>query len=387
MPRSTIPIERGSTLNRILIYALVLSFPGFMGCAEGPDASSDPITLSVDPAVELISIIYRLAGMRQYDLRELPSYIDDIEEHFHSFRNHRAVEMTRDLAENHRINGSAPMALAVYLNFPELEGEVPLTPPPADLDFRWTPGIITEFLSAVRDFASVSSFGEFYASRSEYYDLSVESLRSSLEGHDILPWLQEFFGEEPERYAIIVGMQQGYGNYGLSSTSEDGSVEYISIIGANSPSIFRKVPSFSHWWFIPTVVHEFAHSFVNPAVYENETTLEDVAEELFPYHREKMMEQGYSSWQHMVFEYLVRASVNRYLLEHEDGNGYRRRIEADESQGFPGITLLTDCLDEYEENRDRYPKLEAFMPKVAGCFEELLRGLRDEEDYGAQTGF
>jgi len=345
-----------------------------------PDISSDPITISVDPAVELISIIYRLAGMPQYDLRELPGYIADIEEHFRPFRNHRAVETARDLAASHRINGSAPMALAVYLTFPELEGEAPLDPPPPDLDHRWTPDIIAEFLSAVRDFASVSSFSEFYASRSEYYNLSVESLRSSLEGHDILPWLQEFFGKEPERYAIIVGMQQGYGNYGLSTTSEDGSVEYISIMGANSPAIFRKVPSFSQWWFIPTVVHEFAHSFVNPAVYATETLLEDVSERLYPYHRAKMMEQGYSTWQHMAFEYLVRASVNRYLLEHEDENGYRRRIEADQNQGFPGIILLTERLAEYEENRNLYPDLEAFMPRVAGCFEEILRTLRDEGD-------
>ena len=99
-------------MNRARVTALILSLPGLLGCAAESDAgsdtgsalSSDPISVSVDPAVELISIIYRLAGMRQFDLRELPAYVGEIENHFRPFRNHRAVEMARELAESHRIN-------------------------------------------------------------------------------------------------------------------------------------------------------------------------------------------------------------------------------------------------------------------------------------------
>jgi len=188
------------------------------------------------------------------------------------------------------------MALAVYLTWPNLEGKVPIPPLPTDLDPRWTPETVNAFRNALRAFAAHTCFIEFfYAGHRDYHDRSLKSLLSSLEGHPIIPWLKSYFGQESEHYVILVGMQIGSGNYGMSTTLEDGSREFISVIGASSPSLFRETPRFSNWWFVPTVIHEFAHSFVNPLVDSNEYILRDVAERLYPYHRDKLAPQGCAS--------------------------------------------------------------------------------------------
>jgi len=340
---------------------------------SGP--ATDSISVYVDPAVELISTIYRLAGFHQYDNQVLSSHLEDIEEYFGPFRNHRAVEMVRELERTHRINGSAPMALAVYLTSPGFQGKVPFSPLPPDLDPRWTEESVAAFLTAAREFSADTRFLGFFDTHKEYYERSVGNLRRSLEGHDIVPWLRNFYGQDTEHYAIIVGMQTGYGNYGLSTTLEDGSREFFSIIGAGFPSWFRHIPRFPERILIPTVVHEFAHSFVNPVVDANEEVLRDVAERLQPFNREVHLSQGYPTWQHLSFEYLVRASVIRYLHHQGDEGGVRRRIEVDEEQGFPGVTLLAEALAEYEADRETYPTLEDFMPRVAACFEAILRTL------------
>lgn len=338
-------------------------------------AVADSIVVYVDPTVELISTVYRLADVHPFNTRSLPSYIADVEEYFGPHRNHRAISAVKDLGQSHSINGSAPMALALYLTWPNLDGKVPIPPLPGDLDPRWTPETVALFRDALRAFAADTRFMEFFADHRDYYDRSVESLLSSLKGHPIIPWLKDYFGQESEHYLIVVGMQIGHGNYGLSTTLNDGSREFFSVIGASSPPLFRKIPRFSHWWFVPTVVHEFAHSFVNPVVDSNEDLLREVTERLYPYHREKLSPQGYRTWRTLSYEYLVRASVLRYLEDQGNLKDVRRRIKVDEEQGFTGITLLAEAFKEYEANRDLYPTFDAFLPRIVGCFEEILQSL------------
>ena len=162
---------------------------------------------------------------------------------------------------------------------------------------------------------------EFFSSQEDFYRRSVGNLNDALLDQEITVWLQDFFGQEPDGYTIIVGMQTGYGNYGLSRFRTDGSQAFVSVIGASSPSLFGGIPRFTAWWVIPTIVHEFAHSFVNPFVFEKEQALRPISERLFPSHRKQMMSQGYSTWAHLAFEYLVRASVNRYLQDRGDREG------------------------------------------------------------------
>lgn len=350
--------------------------PSVMAQAPTQEGSQHGLTIPVyvDPAVELICTVYRLAGLNQYTTDDLPPYIDDVEERFGPWRDHRAVALAQDLWGNHRITGSAPVALAIYLTPPpELEGRVPFSPLPVDLDPRWTPETVSAFMEAVRGFSVDADFMEFFSSQEEYYRRSVENLNDALVNQDLIGWLQDFFGQEPDGYTIIVGMQTGYGNYGLSRILPDGSQEFVSIMGASLPSWFGGIPRFTAWWVIPTIVHEFAHSFVNPFVFENGEALRPISERLFPSHREQMMSQGYSTWAHLAFEYLVRASVNQYLQDRGDREGLARRFEADLDQGFPGIHLLTERLDEYQADRDRYSTLTEFLPRIVDCFEEIYR--------------
>jgi len=367
-------------MARLTTTVLTIHLFFLSGCAGREDTSqsretaqADAIAVHVDPTVELVATIYRLADVHPFNTQLLPSYIRDVEEHFGPFRDHPTVRVVQELGRNQGITGSAPMALAVYLTWPNLEGKVPLSTLPPDLDPRWTPETVATFREAVRTFAEDTRFMEFFAEHGDYYRRSEESLLNSLEGHSLIAWLQDYFGEDSDHYILIVGMQIGNGNYGLSTTLQDGSREFISVVGANSPSLFRKTPTFSDWWFIPTVVHEFAHSFVNPVVHSNGAVLQDVGERLYPHLREELWPLGYRSWQTLCDEYLVRATVNRYLENRGEREKLRRRIEADLDQGFAGITRFSDALAEYEANRELYPDLDSFLPRVVQCFEEILR--------------
>jgi len=330
------------------------------------------IDIRVDPTVELFCTIHRLAETSQYTVNELPIYISDINDHFGSFRDHPTINLATELRGTHRINGSSPMALALYLEAPPLLNvRNILNPPPLDLDPRWTPDIIPEFIKAARLFAEDTKFMDFYNSHQEFYDRTVRSMLRILENENILPWFEDYFSYTPEKYTIIIGMQNGFGNYGMSITNRDSTKKYISIIGASSPSWWSGVPKFSFDWFIPTVVHEFCHSYVNPLVKKHDDLFKEPGEVMYPSHAEKLMPKGYTSYEIMFDEYLVRASTIRYLMQNRNSDFINRRIKIDEGKGFVKIRGLIDLLEKYETNRDQYSTLEDFIPEVAVYFETV----------------
>lgn len=345
----------------------------FLKCSspeQNVDINDSDICIKVDPAVELFCTIHRLAETHQYTENEFPKYINEIEDYFGSFHDHPTIKLAIKLRNEHWINGSAPMALAIYLKTPpQLEARNNLCPPPDDLDARWTEEITIEFIEAAKKFAKDTRFMEFYNNHQELYEKSAQNLYQNLKNEDLLLWFQNYFGYKPEIYTIIIGMQNGYGNYGLTITQEDSATEYISIIGATSPW-WRKVPRFSDNWIIPTVVHEFCHSYINPLVDENFEKLCTAGEIMYRNRPPK----DYTSYRIMLYEYLVRACTIRYLY----GENYlsaKSQIRKDKKKGFPAIEGLVELLEKYEANRNKYVTMSDFMPLVVEYFNTYAKSL------------
>jgi hypothetical protein len=93
----------------------------------------DPV--AVDARVELISIIFRLAGNPEYSRCLVPDYARDLDAHFACVREHPVVLLARKLRANRGVSYDAPMSLAVHLKDSDrLELRVPLEPWPDGVD-------------------------------------------------------------------------------------------------------------------------------------------------------------------------------------------------------------------------------------------------------------
>ena len=81
-----------------LVCILWLS-PAVAVWAANPAAAEKPaaphVTVSVDPRVELMSILFRLAGNPEYNQGRVPSYVQDVESHFGRFRDHPVVKLAK----------------------------------------------------------------------------------------------------------------------------------------------------------------------------------------------------------------------------------------------------------------------------------------------------
>jgi hypothetical protein len=86
---------------------------------------------------------------------------------------------------------------------------------------------------------------------------------------------------------------------------------------------------------------------------------------------DRMRAQAYGSWESMMYEALVRAGVIRYVAAHQGEAAAREEIAAQTELGFVWSEALDDLLRQYENDRERYPSVRSFMPRIVAFFQEL----------------
>ncbi len=335
-----------------------------------PQAASAPvkqIDVSVDDRVELLSIIFHLAGNPEYCNPRVGSYAKDVAEHFGAFKDHAAIQTARRLRANRGVSYDAPMSLAAHLSDAAgMELLVPLDPWPEGLDDRWKPSELEEFLAQARQFAADSHFPAFFAAHKELYATSVARMEKVLAEQAHLEWFDEFFGpRRGGRFHVVLGMLNGPSCYGSRLARPD-STEMYCILGVWMVDA-KGTPYFDQS-VLSTVVHEFAHSYVNPVVDKWLAQLEAAGKPLFAKQEARMRRMAYGNWETMMRESMVRASVIRYTNRYQGSFRAAMAAMGEAGRGFGWMGELVKVMAEYEADRETYPTLDDFMPRVVEFF-------------------
>lgn len=327
------------------------------------------ITVRVDPRVELMSVIFRLAGNPEYGKARIESYVDDVEEHFGPHRNHAVVRRARNLRGKYGVSFDAVMSMAVHITDAEkIEEAVPFKPHPAELDTRWSTRDARAFLKDARAFAKKTKFAKFIADHRELYDTAAARMQKLLDERAKLGWFDEFFGaRQGAKFELVLGMLNGPGNYAARLVHPDGKEDLYCVLGVWLTDD-EGLPYFDDS-VLSTVVHEFSHSYCNPLVYANEDALRPSGERLWPHVESSMVAQAYGNWRTMMCESLVRACVVRYQAA-DGGEDARRKEVADQHRRqFLWVGEYSDLLAEYEKDRKKYPTLGDFFPRIVEFFD------------------
>ena len=336
------------------------------------------IRVLVDPRVELMSVVFRLAGNPEYNQGRVASYVADVDKHFGRFKGHAAVARIQSLRASRGISFNAPMSLAVYLTDAENLGErVPLDPLPPRVDERWTPADARTFLADLRSFVRDTGFMSFFKAHEPLYQSTVDRLNAVLREGRIVEWFDGFFGSRPgAEFVIALGMLNGGASYGASARLNDSAEEIYSILGVWTMDE-KGLPKFDKW-ILSTITHEFCHSYTNPLVDKHKAELEPAGEKIFPYVAEDMRRQAYPNWLTMMYESLVRACCVRYGLAINGPDAAAQEVKSNRDRRFLWTGELADLLGEYEKQRDAYKSLDAFFPKIAAFFDGYSRRVAQE---------
>jgi hypothetical protein len=369
--------KRTFTIVGVVLLGIVATFGGPMLQAAPPEAKkpakSPACRVAVDPRVELMCIIFRLAGHPEYQRAATREYVGDVTKAFGPFQDDAVVELARKLRSTRGVTYDAPMSMAVLLPNPgEMKDEAFLTPRPTTLDPRWTNDDAREFAIAARQFVKGSSFQKFIEEHRKLYESTESQLRTLLKKQAHLDWFNTFFGDRPgAAFVVVPALLNGPCNYGSSRRTADGREELYCILGVWYADKAGK-PAFSGDQ-VSTIVHEFCHSYANPIIDRHSAELQAAGEKIFPAVARRMNAMAYGNWKTMFYESLVRACVLRYTRHHEGAVAAWMATQRERANGFAWMGGLSDLLGEYETHRDKYPTLESFAPRLMAFFDDYAK--------------
>jgi hypothetical protein len=348
------------TLPRLLPFVALL---GALACQRGapPGASSPaaapaagaaaapgPVALSVavDPRVELVTLLFRIAGSPEYQRAYDTPYRRAADAHFARFAAHPAVAATAALRAQHGISHDAPVQLAVQLDRETFAPARPLDPPPPGLDERWHAVDRAAYAVLVQDFARASGFWEFWDAQHATRAAVEERYRHALADRPIIAWFDEVFGARDAAYHVAPGLLTGPMAYGVRAVRPDGREDIVQVLyleavdAAGLPQPGERTVEF--------LVHELAHSYVNP-VCERSAALAAAAQPLFDRTAAAMQRQQYPTPRILVNESVVRALVVLFLRERATPAQAARSLSEQESLSFLWTADLVAALDALRE--------------------------------------
>jgi Domain of unknown function (DUF4932) len=330
-------------------------------------AQSKNLRIGVDRRVELIAIIFRLAGNEEFKRTYLPAYSADIDTFFEPQRNHEAVTLARGLRERYGLGQSRVMAIAIRLTDPpEFNERVPF-----DSTAGWpaTPAEIRRFVEAARRFAIDSRASEFFERHTALYDSVDARIRPGLEHAVDLAWFSPYFGIPADQVFVVVPLLvASEGNYGPCVEPPGELRECYSIVGAPRPDS-SGYPHFDTG-MSGLLVHEFGHGFVNPLGFAHHAEFARSAPRVRALVADAMTWQSYP-WPSMVNESLDRATEARYIAAHGD-SAQLRSFYRDQLRGSWFWTEeLANLYTQYEADRRTYPTFASFMSRIIAYFDSL----------------
>ena len=320
----------------------------------------------VKKQTELLSIVFRLAGNREYNFDHFKLYTNKIKEHFTPYRSHDAITAARDLVISNYISYDAVMSLAINLddNLNLIEG--------VTLDERWNDADIDDFLVKLRKFRIESQFDNFYMENMSLYAEAISRFMPVYKKVDV-SWYEKFYGgDATQDFIIILSMSNGPCCYGPQTKDpETGRIQAISILGCwltddDGMAVFNESD------YLPTLIHEFNHSFVNQLNRKHIDLFSESGERIFSVVKDVMTARAYPQPEIVLNEALVRAAVVKYMKDHnETDDRLLREIINQKLSDFYWITELFYELNSYDKQRDIYPDLDSYMPQLASAYSKF----------------
>ncbi|MCD4829453.1 MAG: DUF4932 domain-containing protein [Candidatus Cloacimonetes bacterium] len=340
--------------------------------------SKDKLTISVDPRIELLSIIQYFASHEGFDpiCAKETEYVERISAFFSGFRNHPAIKFYEKMSASD-FSYDAPPNLMMHLS---ITPKVELIYPLSNYIMERTGGenIVYELIDHLNDFIEETCFMAFYENNQAYYNSVVALITDDLGNNNHIAILEEYYGMEQNSYSVVIAPLFS-GNYGSEVNSIDGSKNIFSFQDLSQLRESKRINGTLKYQMLGILWHEFSHSFINPLTKKHLIEVMKY-QSLFKDIEKQMKEQAYSTWETCVNELIIRAVTCRFIilefndLLNNDTSKYQGDyFDNEERQGFIYIRALYHKLTRYESNRDKYRTIDEFYIELLSGFKEYLQ--------------
>lgn len=331
------------------------------------------IRVEVSEAVELMSILARTAGNKEYNMDMAGQYTKDTEVWFAPYKQHAAVVCFQNLRDQYGISYDAVMSMAIHLDIDG--GKIKFLGEQADLEKRWSNVDIDDFIDKLNMFYTDTRFHDFFEQHRTFYDEGLKAYETSVMTYFHQEWYARFYGTAPtDRFRIVIGFTCGGGNYGSCCQLPGQPREAYAICGYYiNPQTGKPYGEGAN--MATTLIHEFNHSFVNPLLNNeaNASLIANIGQKLHKFSAYAMERQAYTNWQTVVNESIVRAAVILYMLDQGfDQKQVLNELANQVCCSFNWMPELVTSLRYYAAHRDQYPTLNDYYPEIARCLSKFF---------------
>lgn len=302
----------------------------------------------INKNIELVQVLLFLSEQQEKTIQCINNrtYTAAISKWFAPYKNHPAVQITKDLIHKENFIHIRPLQAILTLNKITADREHPL--------HTWG--------TAVADFQDASDFNAFFESQTNYYRWILDHIASC----DFDTWvgfIDSYFRQKPNEFRLIICPIAG--NYGFSMEENGTNVAYTVRFEPKYDD--NGTPYWNLDFFAKGIAHEYAHCFVNPVV-EAHVDLLKKHPDFFARHND--IPNFYNTDYAVINEYFVRAFQIRFMernkvlfpsFDIEKEYEYQRKA-------FLFIDKFVETLQEFEASDVSF--LEFYLERIEGILTE-----------------
>lgn len=326
---------------------------------------AQPLPVSFSEGVDLMAVVWRLAGDRTFNASTVPSYCQAVDDYFAAYKGHPVVAKAIECMETTGIGYDAVASYGLHLVITN-EGQISYDQQFADhgdTSFdRWSEQQKADFLPILEDFYRESRFHQWFVSTEAVRNEAIAAFDEVARQLD-MPWFDRFFGPKSEcsQFQVVLSILCGVNNYGCSAKMKNGGELLSPVISGCAIDAEGKL-QFYPQMVLPIVVHEFCHAYCNPLNAQYWDGMKDKADGVFAISKEKLSSMAYPSSKIMMDETFVRSSVIRYQLSHGQAEQKADLIAETSQLGFLLTNDMVETLGNYEQGN--YASMKDFMPEI-----------------------
>jgi hypothetical protein len=329
---------------------------------------ADDIVFEIDPRIELLAGVQsqtswvKTLGAPQ---GAASAYYAELKARFAPLAKGRAVRESQWLTST-GFSYDAPCAMVM-----SLDGGEAFRPPEEGwseyLKGRaWGAWRLDSLSAALAEAYDAADFRGFLAAHEAAYRRWLGEEAAGFEGKEVSAWLRSFYGAKGNivfHFVFAPAMFPG-GGYGFSRSIASGGSKMMEVYQiVRAQGAVDGQPAFPSGKSLGSLaLHEFGHSFVNPALAAgaNDTRLARIFKPV----SKAMAKQAYPTVPVFLNEMTIRAAtiLGERTLGILSDSGVQAAIRAERRLGFYPIGRAIALLEDYETRRDRYPDFASFAP-------------------------
>ncbi len=315
------------------------------------------VNLCVNPALECLGVIFIVSNFGLNKPRTNQKYVQLVCEHFSEFENHELITLFKQLTQNNAFKYDAPLELMLNIFYNKK--------PSKELMQRSNLNLkeFNKLKQLVNTFVVDTNFNNFFESNKSYYIKNLNQFKTDMLKFSPSKYLFDFLGLSSKKLNIALMFGITTSNYGITvnknlyccarpykETRFDDDVDYAY----NLP------------YTTTLILHEFAHSFINPITDKYKNVIKQIDEAKF---KKAFDCNSYGTHKETVInESVIRAIECRFVEDNFDKTEYDEIKQDYLNDGFTYIPKLEELYNTYLTQRNRFKNIKKFYPQIIDLF-------------------